>query len=189
MEHRRLVVVVLLVGLLVSGLLDLPNSFAAPPVSSSAEVLVIATGTVVGESTLLRLAAALSATLETTGLTSGNAYTMWWVIFNNPEFCSLSPCTAADFANANVQASQVLAAGHVAGGSGKAGFASYLAVGDTSEAVFGPGLLDPLGAEIHLVLRSHGRTIPGMVDDQISSLNGGCPPNTCTNVQVSRHLP
>ncbi|MGH3647369.1 MAG: hypothetical protein ACRDTM_09355 [Micromonosporaceae bacterium] len=45
---------------------------------------------------------------------------------------------------------------------------------------------------MHLVIRTHGPAIPGMLDYQISSFNGGCAPgepNTglCRNVQASVH--
>jgi hypothetical protein len=62
-------------------------------------------------------------------------------------------------------------------------------VGDTSGALFGPALLDPFKAEMHLVIRSHGQPLSGMIEEQISSFNGGCPPNTCANVQASIHQP
>jgi hypothetical protein len=44
---------------------------------------------------------------------------------------------------------------------------------------------DVLGSEIHLVVRDHGPKFPG--NDQLSGFNGGCPPETCVNVQASVH--
>lgn len=51
----------------------------------------------------------------------------------------------------------------------------------------GNELLDAKGAEIHFVIRTHGQAIPDLVDEQISTLNGGCPPNTCSNVLMAKH--
>jgi hypothetical protein len=54
------------------------------------------------------------------------------------------------------------------------------------------GLLNPLRAEIHLVTRSHGSAFlndPVMLNQQLNLFNGGCPPNTCVNLQASIHRP
>lgn len=53
------------------------------------------------------------------------------------------------------------AAGHVIGGSGKGNYGGWLGVGDTSEALFGPRLLDPLEGGVHLVVCNHGPVLPG----------------------------
>jgi hypothetical protein len=72
--------------------------------------------------------------------------------------------------------------GHVIGGSGAAVFGGHLAVGDASGSLFlevgGPppvGLQNPLGAEVFLMLHSHGPAGRGRVlKEQISSFTGGC---------------
>ncbi len=56
------------------------------------------------------------------------------------------------------------------------------------------GLTDPEGAEIHLVLRTHGPVIPELVNEQIHSFNRGCEvgePNVgiCRNLQFAALLP
>ncbi len=38
-------------------------------------------------STLARTKNGITATIQTDDLKAGNAYTLWWVIFNNPEKC------------------------------------------------------------------------------------------------------
>ena len=143
-------------------------------------------------STLVRTDNGVSMTLHTSGLDAG-AYTIWWVIFNDPSQCSGGECGEDDVlpppGNVNAGVSVVFATGHVVGGSGKGNFGAALSVGDTSEALFGPGLTNPRGAEIHLIVRYHGELIPGKVDEQIHTLNGGCPPNVCGDVQVALHLP
>jgi hypothetical protein len=52
-------------------------------------------------------------------------------------------------------------------------------------------LLNAKRAEIHLVVRSHGPASadPAVLQQQLTTFNGGCPPNTCMNVQAAPHLP
>ena len=138
-------------------------------------------------SMLVRNDNGVTGTVHTDGLTAGNAYTMWFVVFNNPGAC-VGGCGADDLGRAGVQASVVFGTGHVVGGEGN-NFAGWLGVGDTDGAISGPGLLHPRTAEIHLIIRNHGAAIPGLIDEQISSFNGGCPPNTCGNVQAAAHMP
>jgi hypothetical protein len=76
----------------------------------------------------------------------------------------------------------VSATGHVIGGSGTATFAAMVTVRDTSRALFGPGLTDPTGADIHLLVRDHGRAGGAA---HIRSF-GVCNP-TCVDVQFSAH--
>lgn len=61
------------------------------------------------------------------------------------------------------------AAGHVISESGIAGYGSRLGKGDTAGALFGPGLLNPETADIHLVIRTHGPAEGGMTNDEIHS--------------------
>jgi hypothetical protein len=166
-----------------------PTNFAYVTTGSSDVLDYYNPTQVVGTSKLVRNSQGISLTLHTTGITPGDAVTVWWVIFNNPEACGGSPCGLADLGNPAVNASVLFAAGHVIGGGNSTSFASHLNVGDVSEALFGPGLLDPFNAEVHLVVRTHGPAIPGMVDEQIHEFAGGCPPNTCDDIQFSIHLP
>jgi hypothetical protein len=101
------------------------------------------------------------ATLE---LAPDHAVTVWWFVFNHPERCShgteLGRCGPGDLApfggEASVESSLIYATGHRVAASGRAGFAAKLAVNDATNTVFGSGLTNPFGAEIHLGLRDHG---------------------------------
>jgi hypothetical protein len=117
--------------------------------------------------------------LKTSDLTPGDAVTVWWVIFNYPEACAAypyAPCTVDDLMNnpGAVGAEVTYAAGNVVGGSGISNFAGHLSTGHTDQEWFGNGLTNPTGAEIHLVVRTHGEIIPGLVHDMISTFRGGC---------------
>lgn len=166
----------------------------ARPIFSLLPVVVFGSHTVVpGSGTvLMRTRDGLSATIHTSGLPVGTAITAWWGIFNNPRRCATSPCTPADLMNPDVQGSLVNLGGRVIGVDGAASFGAFLAIGDTTGAFLGPGLLNPMRAEIHLALRTHGPAMtdnPELLRQQLTTFNGGCPPNTCANIQDSIHQP
>lgn len=160
---------------------------------------------IVGSSTVVRTDHGVSATLDTTGLASGHVVTLWWIVFNNPSACAhgipgVSRCGEPDTFNADPagpQPSVLHAAGRIIDEDGSAGYGAHLAVGDTSDALFGPGLLDPRRAELVLVLRSHGPKIPDLVSEMLRSFGAGCNnappgtgtpgPNECSEVQLSVH--
>lgn len=168
------------------------------------------------EAVLHRMDHGVQMTLDTSGLTEGNAVTVWWVIFNAPENCSDMACGEDDIFNIDddgefilnddgsnpmnmdgiggAQISALRADGHVIDEGGAAFFQAHLPIGDTTEAIFGSGLLDSSTvAEIHLVVRDHGAAIPGETDAMINSINGGCadswPNEPCTDVQFAVFAP
>lgn len=132
-------------------------------------------------SKLHRTANGITVNFKTENLIPGNAYTMWWVVFGETP----GPPTVT------------YAAGHIAGGNGKGNFSSHQSVGETFN--------NPLTAEVHLAIRSHGPVQPEMMPDQIQTINGGCllpeigypsgpslyPDSDvvgyCANVQVAMH--
>jgi hypothetical protein len=141
---------------------------AGRPATDTSAVRLFSDSSVVGQSTLQRLPSSLQMTLETTGLPAGHVVTVWWVIFNNPAACShgepANPATgfagtrfgAGDLFVPAVQASAVHAAGHVIGANGVGNYASYLSVGSTTDQIlFGPGLSNPMGADVHFVVHDH----------------------------------
>lgn len=143
---------------------------------------------------LVRNDAGITMTILTSDLVGGDTYTIWWIIFNNPEFCATPhACAGGDLAprggDPAVQSSVGFATGRIVTGMGVGEFAAHLAPGDDADMRFGPGLIDPMKAEIHLVVRTHGQPIPGMEDEQIGTLNAGCPPNTCEDHQFAIHIP
>ena len=165
---------------------------AGPAVRSVRPVVLFMTTTQVpgAWSALVRNDHGVAATFQSSGLAPGSTATLWWVFFNNPAAC-VDGCDAPDLANPAVQASVQFAAGHVIGGGGTANYGAYISEGDTSGCAAASlscnGLLDARAAEVHLVVRTHGQALPGAIDEQISSFNGGCSP-TCANVQASVHL-
>ena len=164
------------------------------PKNSIQPLLTFSDRTVIpgGGSTLVRNGEGVYMSLHSAGLTAGTAVTAWWVFFNNPKKCATTPCSVADLSNPDVESSLVNATGRVVGADGTADFGAFKAVGDTTGAFTGPGLLNSKKAEIHLVVRTHGPAILDNTDllrQQLTIFNGGCPPNTCANIQVSIHQP
>ena len=165
-------------------------------------------------SMLTRYESGAAMTVHTSGLTPGNVVTTWWVIFNTPENCSDAACGEDDivlFDEAGemvmgdngpelnmeqIEAAQISvqgATGNLIGDSGEGHFAAWLGVGEVPGIVFGPGLQNPSGAEIHLVLQDHGPMQPDAFDTQITTFQGGCavefPNEPCQDVQFSVHQP
>ncbi|OLS21924.1 MAG: hypothetical protein HeimC2_31600 [Candidatus Heimdallarchaeota archaeon LC_2] len=150
--------------------------------------------------TLVRHNNGISYTLHTTELTSGDAVTNWWVIFNNPESCSDksdvlgTACGFGDLFAPGVDASILFAAGHVVGNGENANFAASLSVGDNDgDLIEGPGLTNPMGAEIHVLVRTHGEMIPSLVSGQISTVDVACidgdPSDPCEDLQAAAFVP
>ena len=172
--------------------------------------------TPLGDSTVRRTADGVLATFQAGGVEPGQAITLWWVVFNQPENCSAPGCGPDDIfvggdpaaeldadaiANADIVASY--AAGTVSSTDGTVSMASRLTAGEPGAGViFGDGavLEDAAAAEIHLVTRSHGPAVTGRVVDQTTSFEGGCesmlnPPESadaegeCVDIQYSVHQP
>jgi hypothetical protein len=196
METKRGVVFVALAVLMVSGVLWVQNGLADPASKSQGELLRFSDGSIVEGSSamLVRTDKGVTMNIHTSGLDPGAVYTVWWVIYNNPEHCQSDVCTdPPDFGKPDVQTTVLYATGHVIGNNGVGNFAAYLAEGDTSGHSVPPPpnppddvvfwLVDARKAQIELVVRSHGQPIPGMVKEQFSSFNGGCPPNFCESEQ------
>jgi len=142
--------------------------------------------------TLVRSRHGLDARIAASHLDKNAAYTMWWVVFNNPAACG-GPCSPAKFGLPAVRASVFYAAGFVTGDDGVANITAHTDTGTlpagvevtTDGTVAGVDKGNGFGAEVWLVVRSHGAIIAGMVDKQIGSFNGACPPNVCGNQQVA----
>lgn len=139
-----------------------------------------------------RMANGSSFTLHTSGLNGGHAYTVWWIVFNYPQYCThpmlagvacgFEDLYAPDFGlfgDPRVEALIVRAAGHVVGNNGRASFGGYLAAGESADAVLGWGLANPDGAEVMLDVLDHGAKDPGNVPNQIHTFvteEGSCNP-------------
>jgi len=78
-----------------------------------------------------------------------------------------------------VQGSVQHVTGHVVGS--RRTFAGHLVVGDAADAFTGSRLLNPFGAEMHLIVRDHAVASPDIITDQFNNDS----PRFCT-VAASR---
>lgn len=202
MNLNRLPIVIRLLGVLGAAFAMSSTTLTAHAAAASqdtsnmrafATLAPIAPG--VATSTLVRNDNGVAMTIHTVGLPANTADTVWWVIFNNPSACSHGMsglrCGLGDLSVPAVKASVQFATGHLIGPDGIGDYGAYLREGDASGCASASlpcnGLFNARTADVHLVVRTHGAPIPGMVDDQIHSFNGGCPPNSCRNIQASPH--
>lgn len=141
---------------------------------------------------------AVFATFSTSQLLPGTVVSLWWVFFNNPKACGGDGCSVPDLFVPAVNASLHNAGAALVGLDGRFTIAGYKAVGDISGGHIlpgmpdpSPGLVDAKRAAVHLVVRSHGAASadPAVLAQQLTQFNGGCPPNTCTNLQAAPFNP
>jgi hypothetical protein len=174
------------------------------PVKTLGENAMVVEG---ASATLVTSEHGLFGTMETMGLEDGHVYTFWVGIFNNPEACAASPCTAADMTGNNDGVQGNLTWGDsilYSGEDGRMTFTAHVAAGDITEPWYDYGLTNPTGAEIHLVINDHGEFIPDMAASMLNTYRGGCTdeslpppfpdsaksdgepgPNACTLIQVA----
>lgn len=144
----------------------------------------------------------ISFRIRTTGLTKDHAYTVWFFSYDAPENCRTGDgnegtrCTGNDFLNPASLPSIMWGTGKFVKSNGLVTFTGRRespsspcitepAVVDEkcSGVLLGHGLHDPLGAEIHFVLRDHGPDQEG-IEDETTTINGGCDPLTHVGLPV-----
>jgi hypothetical protein len=78
--------------------------------------------------------------------------------------------------------------GHVVGT--ESSFAGRLGIGEASQTAFGPGLLNPYGAQINLIVREHGVAASGeLLLQQFHNPSPRFCNVACSDIQKSVHLP
>ena len=163
-----------------------------------------------GRSYLTRTEGMLFSSIEADNLTPGNAYTVWWIVFNDPDKCSAPGCGEDDIFNEDstlntqgvmeAKISVGNATGNIAKSDGTAEFGAQLTRdggnADGHQILFPAGLqgdsvLTASGndAEVHVVVQNHGRARGGsQLLSQLSYFESGCTP-LCSDVQFSVHRP
>jgi hypothetical protein len=144
-----------------------------------------------GSSDLVRTVDNISMNIDTTDLPIG-AYSVWWVIFNNPAGCSDGVCGENDVlpppGTAEAEVSVLWATGGIVGPDRGGHFSARLGVGKDNapgQIIFGDGLTNSMGSEVHMIVRYHG---PARWDDaealksQMHSFQGFCTPASSLGV-------
>jgi hypothetical protein len=142
-----------------------------------------------GHSTLVRTEERVIGTFQTPGLEPG-AWTMWWIFYNHPSACEnplfdpdgnqLSQCSFQDRLIDEVGRSPGWGSSSVVGDNGIGNFASVKDVGDDATGspaevnLCCPIVTNPLGAEIHILMRYHGPVDDDLLFDQLFTWGGGC---------------
>lgn len=142
----------------------------------------------------------VNATITGDGFDPSSVYSIWVVVFNNPEYCS-DPCDIDDLPGPNPDADPAVRPSVFWGGgfttdlSGHAYVALRLVPGRTDRELFAGtqdyGIENLDKAHIHLVLRNHGPATPGLVANQVGTANEAClrPGGMCINQFFSVHQP
>jgi len=173
-----------------------------------------------GDAVLTRAENSLDLEMAVMDLNPNNAYSVWWVMFNEPENC-MQPynCDEIDIVESLrqqqkhapkstdnkvpvVKIAGFYATGFITNGSGEINVSAQLDVQNLPDGMFVynqspiPVNFDPeedadlleengLKAEVHVVVRSHGPTVRENLVDQITTFNGLCDVQECTNVQAA----
>lgn len=138
---------------------------------------------VIGTATVVRNRGGITIRVSMDDVPAGT-YTVWGASFGAPENC-VGGCDGGDFNDA-AQGGLNRVLGRVVGSDGPATFSGRLAAGALRDNLAGGPLQNPLGAELHLILRYHGPKIPGLVDDQIHTAGAACP---CADIALAVVLP
>lgn len=120
------------------------------------------------------------------GLNSNSVYTLWWIIFNDPEECNSSDvpplCGLGDL-NPDRDGPGVNpvdrgvrnAAAFISSPSGTGNTTAELEEGPAPVGAAGFGQLnDSVGAEIHIIIQTHGRPLVGSVAQQMTIPGAAC---------------
>ena len=164
-----------------------------PTISPAAVNDLVNGGTVAGASSkITRTDQGITVSVKTT--VDPGAYTMWLLIWNNPENCHGNPaapglrCVPGPPPAFDPPSCVLYGAGHVVGNNGKLNYTAHQqAWVPGSGPDCGNGLMYPRTADVHAAVRSHGEKVPGMVSEQINTFGGGCVTNECYEVQGAAH--
>lgn len=153
---------------------------------------------------LHRFPEAVDLKVHSRELDGDHAFTIWLVVFNEPGDCS-DPCGMDDIfvdgdPNKGLNSAKIEEAdisvfwgtGGVANAAGVLEVDAHVEEEDPpGQVLFGNGLTDAMGAEIHVVIRDHGPASddPETLEEQITTFGGGCDVFPCVDVQFSVHFP
>lgn len=125
--------------------------------------------------TLVRRPDGVGFSLRTEHLRSHHAYTVWFVVINNPSACASTPCSGPDILlNHDTDSQVTYGGGHVSGGSGRGGFGGAFQAGSIEGWLPNGGLWDPMTAEIQLVLNDHGPMLSAYMPEMTHTYRAGC---------------
>ncbi len=158
---------------------------------------------VVGSSWISRNERGVTVFVAPAEIPAGHGISLWWGIYNNPSACD-GDCDGADLANPAVEADIVYGRSFVTGTEHPSA-GDHLGLDETSGSVRAStlgmepiGLVDPLKAEIHLIIRDYGKLQPGDSMEVPARFDGECErlllqgempktAATCSSLFTARH--
>ncbi len=180
------------------------GGFAEGRYVTTARVYRMDDHTEVGRSVIVRSPRGVSTHISTSGLVPDHAVTIWLVIFNRPENCT-GPCDVEDLADVRTEPDAMWAGGAIVPSTERVTVPGFVRTGDTEGSTNPPfglppiGLTNPFGAELHLVIKTHGPVIRSLEWEMTHTLAAGCNdappgfgtpgPNACAEIQFSEHKP
>lgn len=210
-RHRLSVVGAFLAGTLAVGGITFADSGSVSSNTDTQSMFDFADGSSVpGHSNLTRTENGedVFVLVEAEGLVPGDAHTLWFVVFNQPQNCS-DTCgeddiflESGELNAAGVQAAEIgigNATGNIAKADGTIELGGHLERegGDAGHQILFPAGLDGDSlltvdgndAEVHVILQSHGNARGGKkLLEQLSMVDANCTP-TCADLQAAIHLP
>ena len=129
--------------------------------------------------------------IHTTGLPQG-AYTVWWVIFNDPDDCAGPGANGGECGEVDLlgpSTGVVWATGKIVKANGIGNFSDRIYVGESRPETIILGenltsvLMDPKNSEVHCIVKYHGLASddPDVLYDQLNTLLGSCGENDGAN--------
>lgn len=128
----------------------------------------------------------IKARMSLLNLPPNHSYTVWWVVFNDPDKCESGPtlCTEIDTINSVAKPAVYYATGFVSNSDGSAQIEMVTTDHDTDENLSVGGANSPsqsglsrnngLKAAVQLAVRDHGPVEIGKVAEQTSDFEYGC---------------
>ena len=135
---------------------------------------------------LLRRSDKLRVVVGTTQLAPANPTTLWFCGWNNPDGCAggAGTCGPDDlFEPAASGFCQWGGAGRITSSYGTIVLANTIEENQPPGQVLFGEFTDAENAEIYLVLMEHGEVIEELLEEQLTTFLGGCPPNECPEPQ------
>ena len=136
-----------------------------------------------GKSQLVRSIGGWQLNVDTTDLPVG-AYSIWALIFNDPSMCTDGICSLDDVlpppGNVDAGMSPLWVTGGIVGPDRQGHFSGSVGMGvegAPGSLLWGDGLTNPMGAEVHLEVRYHGPAAwddPALLYDQMATVGGNC---------------
>lgn len=129
---------------------------------------------------------------DTTGLPPGHVAILSYVVYNAPENCTaptpFSWCSFPDAYDPNTQPSLQVIGGAIVNEYGEAEFENFVGLGvegAAGELLYGPGITNVDGSEVHYLTTDKGEPIEGALEAQLTTFFGGCDVRDCIDRQFA----